>query len=89
MSREMYRIGREAISNAFLTRARGQDRSRISYGHAVVTLTVRDNGIGIEPQVLDTGRIGHWGFPYGASAPKASARKSAYGAVWVPVPRLF
>jgi nitrate/nitrite-specific signal transduction histidine kinase len=30
--------------------------------HVAVTLAVRDNGIGIEPQVLETGRIGHWGF---------------------------
>ena len=63
MSREMYRIGREAISNAFLHAHAAKIEAEISYGHAVVTLTVRDNGIGIEPQVLDTGRIGHWGFP--------------------------
>jgi signal transduction histidine kinase len=24
---------------------------------------VRDNGIGVEAAVLNTGRIGHWGFP--------------------------
>ena len=63
LSREMYRIGREAISNAFQHSHATKIEAEISYEQAVVTLTVRDNGIGIEPQVLDTGRIGHWGFP--------------------------
>jgi signal transduction histidine kinase len=62
ISREMYRIGREAISNAFQHAHAAKIEAEISYGQGVVTLTVRDNGIGIEPQVLDTGRIGHWGF---------------------------
>jgi nitrate/nitrite-specific signal transduction histidine kinase len=28
-----------------------------------MALMVRDNGVGIEPDVLNRGRIGHWGFP--------------------------
>ena len=61
--REMYYIGREAISNAFQHSHAAKIEAAISYGESVVTLTVRDNGIGVEPDVLDTGRIGHWGFP--------------------------
>ena len=61
--REMYYIGREAISNAFQHSHAAKIEATISYEASVVALTVRDNGIGIEPEVLDTGRIGHWGFP--------------------------
>ena len=50
VSREMYRIGREAISNAFLHAHATKIEAEISYGQAVMTLTVRDNGIGIEPR---------------------------------------
>jgi nitrate/nitrite-specific signal transduction histidine kinase len=28
-----------------------------------MALTVRDNGVGVEADVLNKGRIGHWGFP--------------------------
>jgi signal transduction histidine kinase len=63
VSREMYYIGREAISNALKHSRAAKIEAEISYGESVVELTVRDNGIGVEPQVLDTGRIGHWGFP--------------------------
>jgi ligand-binding sensor domain-containing protein len=63
VSREMYHIGREAITNAFKHSRAAKIEAEISYGKSVVGLTVRDNGIGIEPEVLDKGRIGHWGFP--------------------------
>jgi ligand-binding sensor domain-containing protein len=61
--REMYYIGREAISNAFQHSHAAKIEAAISYGQSVVSLTVRDNGIGIEPDVLHAGRVGHWGFP--------------------------
>jgi len=61
--REMYYIGREAISNAFQHSQAVKIEATISYGESVVTLTVRDNGVGIESDVLNRGRIGHWGFP--------------------------
>jgi hypothetical protein len=60
--REMYYIGREAISNAFQHSHAAKIEAAISYGASVVSLTVRDDGIGIEPDVLHVGRMGHWGF---------------------------
>jgi signal transduction histidine kinase len=59
----MYYIGREAISNAFKHSRAAKIEAELSYEESFVRLTVRDNGIGVEPAVLDTGRIGHWGFP--------------------------
>lgn len=61
--REMYYIGREAISNAFQHSQAAKIEATISYGETVVALTVRDNGVGVDPDVLNKGRIGHWGFP--------------------------
>jgi signal transduction histidine kinase/ligand-binding sensor domain-containing protein len=61
--REMYYIGREAISNAFQHSQAAKIEATISYGESVMALMVRDNGVGIEPDVLNRGRIGHWGFP--------------------------
>jgi ligand-binding sensor domain-containing protein/signal transduction histidine kinase len=63
VSREMYYIGREAISNAFKHSRAAKIEAEISYGESSVGLTVRDDGIGVDPQVLNAGRIGHWGFP--------------------------
>ena len=60
---EVYRIGREALVNAFRhSRARNIE---IELEHAAKQLRVlvRDNGCGIDPQVLSTGREGHWGLP--------------------------
>jgi ligand-binding sensor domain-containing protein/two-component sensor histidine kinase len=61
--REMYYIGREAISNAFQHSHATKIEAAISCEESVVSLTVRDNGIGIEPDILHAGRMGHWGFP--------------------------
>ncbi|WP_236657159.1 ligand-binding sensor domain-containing protein [Acidisarcina polymorpha] len=61
MLREIYCIGREAIRNAFQHSRAAKIEAELSYERTVVTLTVRDNGIGIEPQVLAAGLNGHWG----------------------------
>jgi signal transduction histidine kinase/ligand-binding sensor domain-containing protein len=58
----LYHIGREALLNAF----RHADASRIElelgYATASFTLQVRDDGSGIDEQVLASGeRPGHWG----------------------------
>jgi signal transduction histidine kinase/ligand-binding sensor domain-containing protein len=56
-----YRIGREALLNAFRhARARNVE-VEIEYGARSLRLTVRDDGTGIDPQVLSSGRSGHWG----------------------------
>jgi signal transduction histidine kinase len=58
---EVYRIGREALINAF----RHSGATRIEVGvereaHRLRVL-VRDDGKGIDPEVLRAGRDGHWG----------------------------
>ena len=57
---EVYRIGYEAIRNACThSKARRLDVA-LSYARDLI-LRVRDNGCGIDPQVLSAGRAGHWG----------------------------
>jgi signal transduction histidine kinase len=58
---ENYRIGREALLNAFChSRAKGIELS-LEYAESALFLRLRDNGCGIDPQVLHAGRDGHWG----------------------------
>ena len=59
---ECYCIGREAIFNA-LTHSDGQQvELEITYDSRQFRLRVRDNGRGIDPQILEEGgRPGHWG----------------------------
>ena len=61
IQQEIYSIGREALVNAFChSRAKRIDLE-IGYSDRSLTIWVRDNGCGIEAQVLDAGRKGHWG----------------------------
>ena len=56
-----YRVGREALLNAFRhARARNVE-VEIEYGAKGLRLIVRDDGEGIDAQVLSSGRAGHWG----------------------------
>jgi signal transduction histidine kinase len=58
---EVYRIGCEAIVNAY-RHSRAEDiEAEISYGPDELRISVRDNGCGIDPQELEWGRNGHWG----------------------------
>jgi signal transduction histidine kinase len=57
---EIYRIGYEAIRNAAAHSGASQLNIELRYSQDL-TLRVRDNGIGIDPQVLDRGRAGHFG----------------------------
>ena len=59
---EMYLIGREAIVNS-LTHSQGSMvEVEINFGQAGVRLRVRDDGKGIPPGILRSGRVaGHWG----------------------------
>ena len=58
---EVYRIGREALINAF----RHSEATRIEVGvereSRRLRVRVRDDGKGIDAEVLRTGRDGHWG----------------------------
>src|ERR1700685_601190 len=58
---EIYRIGREALVNAFCHAAAKRIEIELAYTNSGLTMRVGDDGHGIDPQVLDTGRQGHWG----------------------------
>jgi len=58
---EVYRIGREAAINAFRHSGASAIEVEITYSKRGFRLVVRDDGRGIDPQVLQAGREGHWG----------------------------
>ena len=61
VQQEVYAIGREALVNA-LRHSRGSDiEVEIEYAASHLRVLVRDNGCGIDPQVVVSGRDGHWG----------------------------
>jgi signal transduction histidine kinase len=60
---EVYRIGREALVNAFRHAKAGAIEVEVEFAHGHVRLLVRDDGVGIDPRVLESGREGHWGLP--------------------------
>ena len=57
---EVYRIGYEAIRNACLHSRASRLDLELRYGSNLM-LRVSDNGIGIDPAVLDVGKDGHFG----------------------------
>jgi len=58
---ETYRIGREALLNAFCHSGAKRVECELEYADQDLQMRVRDNGTGIDPQVLHNGREGHWG----------------------------
>jgi signal transduction histidine kinase/ligand-binding sensor domain-containing protein len=61
---ELLCIGREALLNAFRHAKARQIEVELSFGASELTLSVRDDGIGIPAEVLARGhRAGHWGLP--------------------------
>jgi signal transduction histidine kinase len=60
---EIYRISREALSNAFKHAHARHIEAEISYGPRAFKLRIRDDGGGIPAEVLDQGRAGHFGLP--------------------------
>ena len=61
---EIYRIGREALRNAFRHARAQKIEAEITYGDSEFLFHVRDDGIGLAPAVADQGsRAGHWGLP--------------------------
>lgn len=59
---EIYRIGHEAIVNAYHHASAQSIELKIEYASRSFRLTLRDDGIGIEPNTLaGEGRPGHWG----------------------------
>jgi len=61
---EVYRIACEAIRNAFHHSGASRIEVDIRYGERQFRVRIRDNGKGIEAQVLNAGgRVGHYGLP--------------------------
>jgi signal transduction histidine kinase len=60
---ELYRIGREALSNAFKHAHARHVEAEIEYGERVFRLRIRDDGEGIPAEILEQGRPGHYGLP--------------------------
>jgi ligand-binding sensor domain-containing protein/signal transduction histidine kinase len=58
---EVYRIGREALVNAFRHSKARSIEVEVEYARNYLRIFVRDDGCGIDPQVLQSGREGHWG----------------------------
>ncbi|HWY58637.1 MAG TPA: PAS domain-containing protein [Terriglobales bacterium] len=58
---EIYRIGREALINAFRHSRATRVEVDLEYADSDLRMKVRDNGCGVDPRVLDAGREGHWG----------------------------
>jgi ligand-binding sensor domain-containing protein/signal transduction histidine kinase len=60
---EVYRIAREALVNAFRHAQASSIEVEIQYTASHLRISVRDDGCGIDPHILHTGREGHWGLP--------------------------
>jgi len=58
---EVYQIGRELVVNAFRHSRASFIEVELEYAPKRFRVVVRDNGCGIDPQVLHAGREGHWG----------------------------
>ena len=58
---EVYRIGREALINAFRHSGAGRIEVGVERETRRLRVLVRDDGKGIDPEVLRAGRDGHWG----------------------------
>jgi signal transduction histidine kinase len=60
---EVYLIGHEALLNAFRHSRASDVEVEIEYAASHLRVLIRDNGDGIDPQVLRSGRDRHWGLP--------------------------
>lgn len=60
---DVYRMGREAVVNAFRHSGAKAIQVVLEYGSRYLRLLVRDDGCGIDEQVLRSGREGHFGLP--------------------------
>src|SRR5262249_32876158 len=58
---EVYRIGREAVANAFRHSGARTILVELEFGAHELRVLVSDDGCGIDPHVLRSGRKGHWG----------------------------
>ena len=80
VSEEIYKIGREALYNAFRHASAANIEVELTYASSEMRLNFRDNGRGIPEQVLQNGSSdGHFGLPGMAErAEKIGARFSIF-----------
>jgi signal transduction histidine kinase/ligand-binding sensor domain-containing protein len=91
---EIYRIGREALVNAFQHAEAKNVEVEVEYLDSALRLRVRDDGRGIDETVLQSGRDEHWGLAgmherarkIGARF-RVTSRKSAGTEIELSVPR--
>jgi signal transduction histidine kinase/ligand-binding sensor domain-containing protein len=60
---EVYRIVREAMTNAFQHAEATKIDAELTYDPRSLRVTLCDDGCGIEPTILNAGKPGHWGLP--------------------------
>ena len=61
---DVYRIVREAIRNALRHAQSGRIEVEVTFEKTYLSIRVRDDGVGIDEQILARGRReGHWGLP--------------------------
>ena len=58
---DVYSIGREALVNALRHSCARSIEVELEYAPTLLTIVIRDNGCGIDPAMLESGRDGHWG----------------------------
>lgn len=79
---EVYRIGREAVVNALRHAGARTMEVDVEYTSKVLRIVVRDDGRGIDAQVLKSGTEGHWGL---VGMRERAARIGAQFKVWSKV----
>jgi signal transduction histidine kinase len=61
---DIYRIVREAVRDAYEHARASHIETEIRFGETEFRVRVRDDGVGLEPEILREGRrAGHWGLP--------------------------
>jgi signal transduction histidine kinase len=61
---ELYRIAREVLRNSFQHACARRIEAVLQYDPKLFCLRIRDDGKGIDPNILREGaRAGHWGLP--------------------------
>jgi len=58
---DIYRIAGEALRNAFRHARSTEVEAELTYSARLLRVRIRDNGTGIDPAIIETGRDGHWG----------------------------
>jgi signal transduction histidine kinase len=61
VSGEIYRITREALRNAYVHAHARNIEAEIIYDEKLLRVRIRDDGIGINEGIGDSGRVGHYG----------------------------